>query len=72
MLNRALRLMDVDIIVKMGFFVCALHQQITSLHAEQYGSQHPSNLFTVYRGQGLSQVDFDQLIANERWFIGIQ
>jgi tetratricopeptide (TPR) repeat protein len=61
MLNRALRLMEVDHIIKMGFFVRDLHNHIATLHAEQYGGQKNSDSFTVYRGQGLSQTDFDQL-----------
>jgi tetratricopeptide (TPR) repeat protein len=61
MLNRALRLMEVDLIVKMGFFIRDLHNHITKLHSEQYGEQNHSESFTIYRGQGLSQIDFDQM-----------
>ncbi len=61
MLNRALRMMEVDLIIKMGFFVRALHNNIVALHSEQYGGHHHSDSFTLYRGQGLSQTDFDQL-----------
>jgi hypothetical protein len=61
MLNRALRTMEVDLIVKMGFFIRDLHNQITTLHSEQYGEHHHFQSFTVYRGQGLSHIDFDQL-----------
>jgi tetratricopeptide (TPR) repeat protein len=61
MLNRALRLMEVDLITTMGFFVRDLHQHIATLHSEQYAGQSHSDSFTVYRGQGLSQADFDQL-----------
>ncbi len=56
-LNRALRLMDVDIILKMGFFVSDLHKDIAVLHSEQ----DYLNSFVVYRGQGLSHTDFNQL-----------
>ncbi|CAF4288888.1 unnamed protein product, partial [Rotaria sordida] len=35
MLNRGLRLLDVDIILKMGFFIRHLHQHIEKLHREQ-------------------------------------
>jgi tetratricopeptide (TPR) repeat protein len=61
MLNRALRLMEVDLIIKMGFFVRDLHNHITALHVEQRNGQNHSNSFIVYRGQGLSALDFDQL-----------
>jgi tetratricopeptide (TPR) repeat protein len=61
MLNRALRLMEVDLITKLGFFLRDLHEHIAALHSEQHGGQHQSNSFIAYRGQGLSQADFDQL-----------
>jgi tetratricopeptide (TPR) repeat protein len=61
MLNRALRTMEVDLIIKMGFFVRDLHNHIAELHTEQYGGQNHLDSFTVYRGQGLSQTYFDQL-----------
>ncbi|CAF5063898.1 unnamed protein product, partial [Rotaria sp. Silwood1] len=49
MLNCGLRQMDVDIILKMGFFIRHLHQHITELHREQQGDM-PTN-FQVFRGQ---------------------
>ena len=65
MLNRALRLMDVEIIIHMGFFVCNLHKNIADLHSKQFADQTSSNSFTVYRGQKLSQTDFNQLKQNQ-------
>ncbi len=62
MLNRAVRLMEVDLIIKMGFFVRDLHNHIVALYVEQYGGHHHSNSFTVYRGQGSSSTDFEQLM----------
>ena len=62
MLNRALRTIEVDVIIPIGFFIRDLHQHITRLHSEQYGGQKHSGSFTVFRGQGLSQADFDQLL----------
>ncbi|CAF1511244.1 unnamed protein product, partial [Rotaria sp. Silwood1] len=59
MLNRGLREMDVNIILKMGFFIRHLHQHITELHGEQKGSM-PTN-FQVFRGQGLSMEDFEKM-----------
>ncbi|CAF1089796.1 unnamed protein product [Adineta steineri] len=61
MLNRALRLMDGDIITRMGFFIGDLHRQIEQLHQEQYTGTTAANIFTVYRGQGLSTGDFEQM-----------
>jgi hypothetical protein len=57
MLNRALRLVDVGIIIKIGFFICDLHRQIEQLHNEQFTSKNSSNKFPVYRGQGMWNSD---------------
>ena len=65
MLNRALRLMDVDIIIQMGFFIRDLHKNIADLHSKQFSGQTSSQSFTVYRGQDLSQTDFNQLKQNQ-------
>ena len=61
MLNRALRTMEIDIIIKMGFFIRHLHNHITALHSEQYSGSDKSKIFIVYRGQGLSKEDFNKL-----------
>jgi len=61
MLNRALRMMEVDLIVKLEFFIRDLHNHISALHAKQFGTHQNLTSFTVYRGQALSQTDFDQL-----------
>jgi tetratricopeptide (TPR) repeat protein len=65
MVNRALRTMEVDLIIKMGFFVRDLHNHIAKLHTEQYGGHQHSDPSIVYRGQGLSQTDFDQLMKTK-------
>ncbi|CAF3390656.1 unnamed protein product, partial [Rotaria sp. Silwood2] len=49
MLNRGLRQMDVNIILKMGFFIRHLHNHIIELHHEQQDSM-PTK-FQVFRGQ---------------------
>jgi tetratricopeptide (TPR) repeat protein len=61
MLNFALRTMDVDIIIKMGFFVRDLHRNIEKLHKEQFSDYENSKKFMVYRAQGLSNADFEGL-----------
>ena len=61
MLNRALRLMDAEMIVIMGFFIGDLHRHIENLHQKQFGGHQSNKSFTVYRGQGLSKADFEQL-----------
>ncbi|CAF1483615.1 unnamed protein product [Adineta ricciae] len=61
MLNRSLRILDGDIIRRMGFFITALHRAIEQLHKEQYVDNPFPQSFTVYRGQALSKATFDQL-----------
>ncbi|CAF3995647.1 unnamed protein product [Rotaria sordida] len=64
MLNRALRLMEADRIIKMGFFVRDLHYQIQELYHLQYDNHH-GELLIVYRGQGLSKIDFEKLVKTK-------
>jgi tetratricopeptide (TPR) repeat protein len=61
MLNRALRLMDADIIIKMGFLISDLHRQIEQLHNDPLNNHHTDATFKVFRGQGLIKTDFEQL-----------
>ncbi|CAF4303702.1 unnamed protein product, partial [Adineta steineri] len=61
MLNYALRTLDADIIITMGFFMCHLHQQIQQLHQQQFNTDH-GEPFIVYRGQGLMKSDFEKLL----------
>ncbi|CAF0895989.1 unnamed protein product [Adineta steineri] len=69
MLNRALRLMDGDVIIRMGFFIGDLHRQIERLHQEQYAGTNVADTFTVYRGQGLSTGDFENMMKTKGGFI---
>ena len=64
MLNRALRLLESDIIIKMGFFIHDLHRQIEKLHREQL-DQYGGEVFTVYRGQGLFDANFRKLESTQ-------
>ncbi|CAF1169420.1 unnamed protein product [Adineta steineri] len=60
MLNQALRILDADIIINMGFFLCDIHKQIQQLHKQQV-STYREKSFVVYRGQGLKKSDFEKL-----------
>ncbi|CAF3723180.1 unnamed protein product [Adineta steineri] len=60
MLNYALRFMESDTIINMGFFIHDLHLQIHELHQQQIDSYH-GKPFIVYRGQGLSKANFEKL-----------
>ncbi|CAF1588840.1 unnamed protein product, partial [Adineta ricciae] len=59
MLNRALRTLEYDVIMNMGFLIRDLHDEIAKLHSQQFGKEKQN--FTVFRGQGLSLQDFDKL-----------
>ncbi|CAF3285830.1 unnamed protein product [Rotaria sp. Silwood2] len=60
-LNRALRLMEVDIIIDIGFFINDLHRQITELNQKQYRINHISKTFILYRGQAMDVKDFERI-----------
>jgi tetratricopeptide (TPR) repeat protein len=64
MLNRALRTLEGDTIINMGFFIRDLHEQIQELYQKQIGSYHGKS-FTVYRGQGLLKTDFEKLMKTK-------
>lgn len=61
MLNRALRIQDVETIIQMGFFIRDLHENIKKLHQIQAEIQP----FIVYRGQGLSKENFEKLLQSK-------
>ncbi|CAF0741148.1 unnamed protein product [Adineta steineri] len=60
MLNQALRTLDADIIINMGFYLRDVHKQIQQLCEQQVGS-YKRKPFIVYRGQGLMKSDFEKL-----------
>ncbi|CAF0790511.1 unnamed protein product [Adineta steineri] len=60
MLNQALRMLDADVIINMGFFLRDVHQQIQQLYKQQVSSYRRKS-FLVYQGQGLMQSDFEKL-----------
>ncbi|CAF1500328.1 unnamed protein product [Adineta ricciae] len=61
MLNKALRVMDDDVLVQMGFFITDLHRNIEKLHKKQIIDISFSRTFMVYRGQGLPKAEFEEL-----------
>ncbi|CAF0716866.1 unnamed protein product [Adineta steineri] len=60
MLNQALRTLDADIIINMGFFLRDVHQKIQQLYKQQV-STYERKPFLLYRGQGLMKSDFEKL-----------
>jgi tetratricopeptide (TPR) repeat protein len=61
MVNTALRLMDVELIIKMGFFISDLHREIEQMHSKQFNGYQSVTTFTVYRGQDMSTEHFEQM-----------
>ena len=59
--NKALRNLDTQALVKMAFFIRDLHRQLEQLHKQQLNTGSTSQAFTVYRGQGLFGEDFQKL-----------
>ena len=60
-LNKALRVQDTEVLYKFRFFIKDLHFQIKNLNSE---SVYHSSTITVYRGQGMSNNDFQRLQKN--------
>ena len=59
-LNRSLRTMEIDTMIKLTFFIRDLDQHITRLHSTQTINRHDTSPITVYRGQEISRNDFDR------------
>ena len=58
-LNKALILLNAEVIVKMGFFIQHLHRQIERLHEEQVRGYNGQPI-TLYRGQSLTALAFSK------------
>ena len=60
-LNKALRIRDLETILMMGFIVRDLHRQIEKLHSKSRNK----DLIIVYRGQGMSPIEFNKIKDNQ-------
>ena len=60
MLNQALRTLNADIIINMGFFLRDVHRQIQEMY-EEHMSSYDGKSFVVYRGQGFLKSNFEKL-----------
>ncbi|CAF1543832.1 unnamed protein product [Didymodactylos carnosus] len=69
-LNKALRIQDIDVLFKYRFFLTDLHNQIKQLHSEFVQSFSTKNIdneqktVTVYRGQGINVDELENLNNN--------
>lgn len=62
--NHALRLLEGGMIVDMAPFIIDLHKQIGLLYEQQKGTRERTP-FNVYRGQGMTKVDFHNLTQSK-------
>lgn len=65
MLNKALRVPDIDMINQMGFFIRDLHRTIKDFH-KKYNKQ---KRLVVYRGQGINEKDVHRILNNINGFL---
>ena len=61
MLNKALRTLDIEILMKLSFFIRDVHEQIKGRHKKLQTNEIPK---LVYRGQVLSSEDLEKLQQN--------
>ena len=61
MLNRGLRQMDTEIIMKTGFFMRRLQNHMDKVYREQQAQNPITTVFTVFRGQGLPHEYFQKM-----------
>mgnify|MGYP001040817263 CR=1 FL=1 len=60
-LNKALRTHDIEVIINMRYFICELYRQIEQLFLQKKFT----NIFTVYRGQGVFNDDFENIMKSK-------
>lgn len=67
MLNKALGILQVDTLLKMGIFMRDLHENIVNLHAKQLNavSDDSTQTLTVYRGKTMPKEDFETKIKQD-------
>jgi tetratricopeptide (TPR) repeat protein len=56
-LNEALRTQNIEVIMKMGFFIHDLHHQIEQVHK----AAHQTTQMTLFRGQRMCHLEFENL-----------
>ena len=61
MVNRALQIMDMNMVIKIGFFIRDLHRHIQQLYSQQFKGRPSNDTFTVYRGKGMQKTKLEQL-----------
>lgn len=70
MVNTALRTLDGNVIVMMGFFIFDLHREIEREHRKFKAKTKNERLVKVYRGQIMSKAAFDKIRSNQMCLLG--
>ncbi|CAF1978237.1 unnamed protein product [Rotaria magnacalcarata] len=68
MLNKALRNLEINNLIKLGFFIRDLHQQLQFVYEKQFGHTQVES-FTVYRGQSVCNADFEKILKTSNGLI---
>jgi tetratricopeptide (TPR) repeat protein len=66
MLNKALGQLDFKILLKTGFFMQDLHENIQQLYKKQFNDKGKPFPETVFRGQTMTQEDFDSKVQQDK------
>lgn len=69
MLNCALRHLNIDLIIKLAFFIVDLHRQIEGLYKEQFQNRSTNETFVMYRGQGIPLLEFQRMRESKNGLI---
>ncbi|CAF2071679.1 unnamed protein product [Rotaria magnacalcarata] len=69
MMNQPSHMMKLNLVIRMGFFIRDLHNNIAQVHAHQQAVYKTMGSFTVYRGQDFSQAEFDELAKMKGGFL---
>ncbi|CAF4211540.1 unnamed protein product, partial [Rotaria sp. Silwood2] len=57
--------MEMDLVIRIWFFVRDLHNHIADPHFQQFSGKAYASSFTVYRGQELLQTHFNQMFKTK-------
>lgn len=68
MLNKALRDLEINNLIKLGFFIHDLHRQLEVVNQEQY-DHSKVKCITVYRGQSVCEADFEKIVKTPNGLI---
>ena len=71
LLNQILCSLDISVIVKLGFFIKDLYQQIDDMYQNQFTGTNIDQRLKFYRGQGMSKDEFEKVLKTKGGLISI-